>query len=154
MDEVQDYAFRKGKSEVDLKDLCREVESDWEILTNYSLFDDRCEFSCRHKYDTVGAIVVQLRAVRGTDCVECGQRLGVFIQRLRDDKAGDTGAASNRKRRQTDGSESRGSGLFISPSDLENDPSFQTGGNAGIGILLLVFVTITGCLKNSIFPLI
>ena len=142
MDEVQDYAFRKGKSEVDLKDLCREVESDWEILTNYSLFDDRCEFSCRHKYDTVGAIVVQLRAVRGTDCVECGQRLGVFIQRLRDDKAGDIGAASNRKRRQTDGSGSRGSGLFISPSDLENDPSFQSRAGSLIASFTLTLASI------------
>ena len=153
VDEVQDYAFRKGKTEVDLKDLCREVESDWEILTNYSLFDNRCECACRHKYDSVGAIVVQVKAVTGTDCVECGERLRMFIQRLREDKAGDTGDISNRKRRQTDDSGTRGSGLFISPSDLENDPSFQTG-STGIGILFLVVVSITGCLRKLILPLI
>ena len=142
MDEVQDYAFRKGKSEVDLKDLCREVESDWEILTNYSLFDERCEFSCRHKYDTVGAIVVQVKAVSGTDCSECGERLRVFIERLREDKAGDTTASSNRKRRQIDGSALMGSGLFISPSGLENDLSFQSRACSLIASLTLTLASI------------
>ena len=143
VDEVQDYAFRKGKTEVDLKDLCREVESDWEILTNYSLFDNRCECACRHKYDSVGAIVVQVKAVTGTDCVECGERLRMFIQRLREDKAGDTGDISNRKRRQTDGSGSMGSGLFISPSDLENDPSYQSQAYSLFASLTLTLASIT-----------
>ncbi|KAI6646616.1 hypothetical protein LOD99_12737 [Oopsacas minuta] len=128
VDEVQNYAFRKGKTEVDINDLCLEAESDWEILTDFPLYNDQCEFTCRHKYDTVGAIVIQVKAVSGKDCVECGERLGVFIQRLREDKIGKR-ISEMRRRRQTDESQSSGCGLFISPSELENDPSFQSSGN-------------------------
>ena len=141
MDEVQEYAFRKGKSEVDIRDVCREAESDWEILTGYPVYNDKCEFICRHKYDTVGAVVVQVKAVSGRDCVECGKRLREFIERLREDKSGEVVSENRRRRRQTEGSESSGSGLFISPSELENDYSFQNAASSITASLLIIFAS-------------
>eukprot|EP00800_Vazella_pourtalesii_P001182 TRINITY_DN10995_c0_g1_i2.p1 TRINITY_DN10995_c0_g1~~TRINITY_DN10995_c0_g1_i2.p1 ORF type:complete len:397 (-),score=91.49 TRINITY_DN10995_c0_g1_i2:45-1235(-) len=140
VDEVQEYAFRKGKSEVDIRDVCREAESDWEILTGYPVYNDKCEFTCRHKYDTVGAVVVQVKAVSGIDCVECGKRLREFIERLREDKSGEV-ISESRRRRQTEGSESSGSGLFISPSELENDSSFQNAASSSTASLLILLAS-------------
>ena len=148
VDEVQEYAFRKGKSEVDIGDVCREAESDWEILTGYPVYNDKCEFTCRHKYDTVGAVVVQVKAVSGIDCVECGERLREFIERLREDKSGEVVSENRRRRRQTEGSESSGSGLFISPSELENDSSFQNAASSITSSLLIIFV----CFMLVILP--
>ena len=147
VEEAKDFAFRKGKSELTGRDLCEEALSDWEMLTQLQLSDTSCEVTCRPKYDTVGAIIVQVRAVQGTDCVTCGDRLKLFIRKLREDKSGESSgtSTSNRRRRQTDDSESTGSGLFISPSELANDPTYYASGamnllSSSLLVLISLFI--------------
>ena len=96
------------------------VESDWEKLTGFNVNDGNCELTCRSKYDIVGALVVHARAARGAQCVTCGNRMRSFIAKVREEKSTNT-VPGSRTRRQTD--ESEYSGLFINPSELNNDLS-------------------------------
>ena len=124
-EEVSEYAFRKGEDDMDLSELVSVAESDWRSLTGFPLKDDKCEFMCRAKYDTVGSLVVTVTAERGEDCTTCGDRLSTFINMIRDTKSDSVANGGSRKRRQT--SESGSSGIFISPSELGNDPLFHNG---------------------------
>ena len=108
-EEVSEYAFRKGEDDMDLSELVSVAESDWRSLTGFPLKDDKCEFMCRAKYDTVGSLVVTVTAERGEDCTTCGDRLSTFINMIRDTKSDSVANGGSRKRRQTSESGSSGS---------------------------------------------
>ena len=122
---------------MDISDLCEVVEADWEKLTGFNIKDDKCELTCRPKYDTAGALVVQARAETG-QCTTCGNRMKDFITKVREGKSTNT-VTGGRSRRQTDDSDY--SGLFINPSELTNDPSFHNGAYSLMASSLLILIS-------------
>ena len=125
---------------MDLNELVSVAESDWKELTGFPLKDDTCEFMSRAKYDTVGSLVVSVAAERGEHCKTCGDRLRTFVDMIRETKSVPVANGGNRKRRQTDGSGS--SGIFISPSELANDPLFHNGAYSIIASAILILTNI------------
>ncbi|KAI6646612.1 hypothetical protein LOD99_12733 [Oopsacas minuta] len=123
--EAVDYAFRKGKEDLDLDDLIEVAESDWRILTGFPVKDD---------------ILVTSMAETGEHCTTCGERLKDFLDMVRETKSVTTINRVNRKRRQTGGSES--SGIFINPAELENDPLFHNGAYNIVASTLLILTSV------------